>query len=131
MITNDHNSSQSYIFLTSQQLEAIELIILGSTQEVIAEKVGVNRETISRWKTRNPTFIRELKRQRQMLKHRAALRLSSLYSNSLFVIENFFKSRAIDNPDIQVALTILQTLDPYKNLAHEIELENADDLSFD
>lgn len=125
MITNDHNRSQNYDFLSSQQLRAIKLIVLGNTQEAIANEIGVNRETISRWKTRNPTFIRELKRQQQVLKQGAAFQLSTLYSDSLFVIENFFKSRAIDDSDIQVALAILQALNPYKILAVETEEENA------
>ena len=36
--------------LTNQQIKCIELMLDGESQESIAKKIGVARETISRWK---------------------------------------------------------------------------------
>lgn len=121
MITKDHRPSQNYISLSCQQRKAIDLIIIGKTQEAIANEIGISRETISRWKTRDPRFIYVLKQQREILKQAATARLSSLFSDSLSVVEKALaNSKAIENSEVQAAIAVLQALDPYKILALEV-----------
>jgi len=44
--------------LTPEQLNAIDLLILGKTDREVAEIVGVRRETITKWH-KNPFFSAE------------------------------------------------------------------------
>lgn len=43
--------------LTSQQLAALELLVAGETVVGTAASIGVARETVSRWRHRDPAFI--------------------------------------------------------------------------
>ena len=52
--------------LTPEQLNAIDLLILGKTDREVAEAVGVRRETVTKWH-KNPFFIAELNVKREEL----------------------------------------------------------------
>jgi hypothetical protein len=60
--------------LTPEQLNAIDLLILGKTDREVAEIVGVRRETITKWH-KNPFFMAELNIKREALWIDSKLRL--------------------------------------------------------
>lgn len=48
--------------LSVQQLNAVELLILGKSDREVAEQVGVTRQTVSGWRLHDPFFQAELNR---------------------------------------------------------------------
>ncbi len=53
--------------LTVAQLSAIDLLVVGKTDQETAEAVGVTRQTVNGWRNANPYFQAELNRRRQDL----------------------------------------------------------------
>jgi len=51
--------------LNDKQLQAIDLILIGNTDDWVAKYVGVNRSTVNQWKNHNPYFKAELNRRRK------------------------------------------------------------------
>jgi hypothetical protein len=58
--------------LSSQQLDAVEWILVGETDAEVGALVGVSRYTVLRWRLHTPPFAEELERRRQ--ERRAATR---------------------------------------------------------
>ncbi len=53
--------------LSVAQLNAIDLLVTGKTDQETAEAVGVTRQTVNGWRNANPYFQAELNRRRQDL----------------------------------------------------------------
>ena len=51
--------------LNDKQLQAIDLILIGNTDDQVAKYVGVNRSTVNQWKNHNPYFKTELNKRRK------------------------------------------------------------------
>jgi hypothetical protein len=51
--------------LTTKQQNAIDLLVAGSTDQSVADAVGVHRVTVTKWRTRDPHFQAELNHRRQ------------------------------------------------------------------
>ncbi|MEI2763277.1 MAG: hypothetical protein V9E95_13735 [Methanothrix soehngenii] len=97
--------------LTPEQLNAIDLLILGKTDREVAEAVGVRRETVTKWH-KNPFFSAELSIRREELWSDAKLRLKSLAHEAVNVL-----TRGLSSQDEKVAITaavhILKTVGLY------------------
>jgi hypothetical protein len=97
--------------LTPEQLNAIDLLILGKTDREVAEAVGVRRETVTKWH-KNPFFSAELSIRREELWADAKLRLKSLAHEAVNVL-----TRGLSSQDEKVAITaavhILKTVGLY------------------
>ena len=78
--------------LTPEQLNAIDLLILGKTDREVAEIVGVRRETITKWH-KNPFFSAELSLRREELWIDAKLRLKSLVHEAVNVLTGGLASK--------------------------------------
>jgi len=52
---------------TIKQLNAIDLLVAGLTDAVAAEQIGVNRNTVTKWRLYDPTFQIALNRRRSEL----------------------------------------------------------------
>ena len=61
--------------LTPEQLNAVDLLILGKTDKEVSETIGVRRETVTRWH-KNAFFIAELNARREELWVESKLRLN-------------------------------------------------------
>ena len=85
--------------LTPEQLNAIDLLILGKTDREVAEAVGVRRETVTKWH-KNPFFSAELSIRREELWSDAKLRLKSLAHEAVNVL-----TRGLSSQDKKVAIT--------------------------
>lgn len=53
--------------LTIDQQNAVDLLIVGESDQATAEAVGVTRQTVNGWRNGNPWFQAELNRRRQEL----------------------------------------------------------------
>jgi hypothetical protein len=97
--------------LTPEQLNAIDLLILGKTDREVSDVVGVRRETITKWH-KNPFFSAELSVKREELWVDAKLRLKSLAHEAVNVL-----TRGLSSTDEKVAITaavhILKTVGLY------------------
>src|SRR4051812_31457436 len=78
--------------LNDKQLAAIELLILGKKVKDVALAVGVERRTVTRWKT-DELFREELAKRRAELWSRASQRLASMVHPSLDVLESHLADR--------------------------------------
>jgi len=85
--------------LTPEQLNAIDLLILGKTDREVAEIVGVRRETVTKWH-KNPFFIAELNAQREALWTEAKLRLKGLAHEAINTLCN-----GLHSSDEKIAIT--------------------------
>jgi hypothetical protein len=97
--------------LTPEQLNAIDLLILGKTDREVAEIVGVRRETITKWH-KNPFFSVELSIRREELWVDAKLRLKSLAHEAVNVLTNGLHS-SDEKVAITAAVHILKTVGLY------------------
>lgn len=97
--------------LTPEQLNAIDLLILGKTDREVAEIVGVRRETITKWH-KNPFFGAELNVKREELWIDAKLRLKSLVHEAVNVLTNGLASKD-EKVAITAAVHILKTVGLY------------------
>ena len=73
--------------LSQEQMNAVEHLLQGKSDRVVAEAVGVSRQTVSEWKNHDPLFIAELNWQRSELWREAHQRLKSLANCALDVVE--------------------------------------------
>jgi hypothetical protein len=85
--------------LTPEQLNAIDLLILGKTDREVAEAVGVRRETVTKWH-KNPFFSAELSIRREELWVDAKLRLKALAHEAVNVLTN-----GLHSSDEKIAIT--------------------------
>ena len=85
--------------LTPEQLNAIDLLILGKTDREVSELVGVRRETITKWH-KNPFFTAELNVKREALWTDAKLRLKALVHEAVNTLTS-----GLHSTDEKVAIT--------------------------
>ncbi len=110
MITENHKNSHSYAFLSKQQQKAIDLLLLGKTEKLVAEELEIARETLNRWRNHNSNFIAALSERQGLLTRR-----NNLFPWALDVIE-----QALAKSDSKVAIAVLQALAPSQ--ASELQL---------
>src|SRR5687768_9141773 len=92
--------------LNDRQLLALDLIVTGSTDTEVAAKMGVCRQTISRWRNSDADFIAELRRRRQIQFNRAADRLRALLDPAVDVIADQLNDR-YEHTRFRAASTLL------------------------
>ena len=91
--------------LSEQQLNAVEYILQGMSDRVVAEKCNVTRQTIWEWRNRDPLFIAALNQRRQEVWAGSRERLKNLATKALDVFE-----RSLDNEDPKIQLVAAQTI---------------------
>jgi hypothetical protein len=97
--------------LTPEQLNAIDLLILGKTDREVSEIVGVRRETVTKWH-KSPFFTAELNVKREALWTDAKLRLKALVYEAVTTLTS-----GLHSTDEKIAVTaavhILKTVGLY------------------
>jgi len=100
--------------LTPEQLNAVDLLILGKTDKEVSETIGVRRETVTRWH-KNAFFIAELNARREELWVESKLRLKAVVHEAVDVLTTGLRSS-----DQKIAITsavhILKTVGLYGEL---------------
>jgi DNA-binding CsgD family transcriptional regulator len=85
--TNPDKGSQAPRPLTVQQLNAIDLLLLGKSDGEVAQTLGLHRETIWQWRHNRVLFVAELNRRRCELFVGAQRRLLSLVHRAIDTLE--------------------------------------------
>ena len=109
-VTKSNESSQMPVGsrLSVEQLNAIDVLVQGRTDQETAETVGVVRETVTRWRNDNPHFTAELNRQRRLIWGDSHDRLRALASKAVDTLET-----SLDEGDSRVAVEILKAIGLY------------------
>ena len=109
-VTKSNESSQMLEDspLSVEQLNAIDILVQGRTDKETAETIGVARETVTRWRNRNPHFTAELNRQRRLIWSDSHDRLRALASKAVDTLET-----SLDEGDSRVAVEVLKAIGLY------------------
>ena len=89
--------------LSVEQLNAIDLLVTGKTDQEVADLVGVSRSTVTGWRLYNPTFAAELNKRRKEVWGAAGDRLRTLLLKAFDAVES-----ALDAGDVKAALEFLK-----------------------
>ena len=89
--------------LSIEQLNAIDLLVVGKTDQEVARAVSVSRQTVCGWRLYHPDFQAALNKRRREVWGAAADKLRSLLPKALEVIE-----RELEREDVKVALDIVK-----------------------
>jgi hypothetical protein len=89
--------------LSVEQLNAIDLLVTGKTDQEVADLVGVSRSTVTFWRLYNPTFAAELNKRRKEVWGAAGDRMRTLLLKAFDVVES-----ALNAGDIKAALEFLK-----------------------
>lgn len=95
MGTEEHIDAR-LMALSIEQQNAIGLLITGLTDREVAERVGVRRETVTKWRLYHPAFRAELNRIRKGLWEQGVDRLRNLVPDAVSVLEEVIHD--INNP---------------------------------
>lgn len=101
--TANQNKSQHKQELSIEQLNAIDLLVLGKTDREVAEAVGVHRCTVTGWRLYNPYFQAELNRRRKEIWGAAVDRFRSLLLKALAAVE-----KSLEEGDAKTAIEVLR-----------------------
>jgi hypothetical protein len=93
--------------LSTEQRLAIELFLLGKTDQQVADAVHLERSTITRWRLYHPLFQTELNRQRQALWLNHADRLRAMAATALDLIQSHLASSS-ERSSFRAAINILK-----------------------
>ena len=89
--------------LSEKQYQAIDLILQGMTDEEVASRIGISRQTVNKWKNKNPAFIAELNRRRKEIHDASRDKLIRLASKAIDTLE-----QEVEAGNWKVALEILK-----------------------
>ena len=109
-ITKSNKSSQESQGgnLSVGQLNAIDILVQGKTDQETALAVGVTRETVTRWRNDNPHFAAELNKQRRSIWAASHDRLRSLAGKAVDTLET-----ALDSGDSRIAVELMKAVGLY------------------
>src|SRR5258706_7888421 len=93
--------------LSSEQRLAIHLLLLGQTDQNVADAVHLERSSITRWRLYHPTFRAELNRQREALWLNHADRIRAIAASALDVLQNHLSSTS-ERSSFRAAISILR-----------------------
>jgi hypothetical protein len=97
--------------LTEKQMAALDLMLVGASDQKIAEEISVTRSTVWRWRNENPYFRAELNKRRQIVWMSLQDQLRGLAERSLSVLGD-----AIDAGDTKVAVEIIKSMTKLGNI---------------
>ena len=108
MSTENHKESQGSAALSLRQKNAIDLLVTGLYDREVAEKIGVQRETVTRWRLYDPDFRIELARAREALWSEYADKMRSLLPKALRVLDEGLELDGLLFQRLKIALSILK-----------------------
>jgi hypothetical protein len=94
--------------LSIEQRNAIDLLILGKTDQETADTVGVSRETVWSWHHERPLFMSTLELRRAEVWGTAGERLRSLMAKA---VDNL--AEAVESGDVRVSIELLKVTGMY------------------
>jgi hypothetical protein len=109
---HSHNSQQNPTWkpLSVEQQNAIDLLILGKSDQEVAETIGRDRTTVWEWRHAHPLFMATLERRRAEVWRQPQERLRSLMSKA---VENL--AAAVEDGDLKASIELLKAVGLYGN----------------
>ncbi len=104
-----HNATKGDT-LTVEQENAIDLLILGKSDQEVADAIDRHRSTVLKWRLYDPHFQAELNARRQALFSSSADRLRALIPVALDVIEEELVNTPPGSGRAQIALALIKML---------------------
>ena len=108
----NHKTPQKPTFtpkpLSIEQRNAIDLLILGKTDQETADTVGVSRETVWSWHHEHPIFMNTLERRRAEMSGSAGERLRSLMQKAIDNIAGL-----VETGDFDASIAVLKITGMY------------------
>lgn len=108
--------------LTIEQLNAIDLLITGKTDQAVADAVGVSRPTVTSWRLYDAYFQAELNQRRKEVWGASADRIRALLPKALDTLE-----KAIDEGSYQAALAVVK-MAGLDGVAGKIDTDDAEEI---
>ena len=108
--------------LTIEQLNAIDILITGKSDQAVADAIGVSRPTVTSWRLYDPHFQAELNRRRKEVWGASVDRMRALLPKAFDVLE-----RALDEGSYRAALELIK-LAGLDGVAGEIGTDNAGEI---
>lgn len=99
--------------LNTKQENAINMILQGSTDNEVADSIGVSRQTVNDWKNNNYHFIAELNRRRQEIWNIQLEYFRSLMAKALSVLEEDLQDQSDKKLRQQAAVHVLKGVGVY------------------
>ena len=93
--------------LTDRQLAALALLATGKSVQMVADELGVHRQTLWRWRAHNARFRAELRRRQREMWEESMTRLQGMLHPSIDVIDSFLNAR-YDMHRFRAATTVLR-----------------------
>ena len=104
--------------LSSQQLQAISLLLAGKNLTAISRQLRCTRKTLAKWKTSNPHFIAAFNSAKNEMFEGANNRLQSLVDKAIGVLE-----KNLDDGNCAAAFQVLKIIDlKQKELETDVEI---------
>ena len=119
--SNETSQGPSSSRLSVEQLNAIDILVQGRTDQETAATVGVARETVTRWRNDNPHFAAQLNRQRRLIWSNSHDRLRALVSKAVDTLD-----AALQNGDARAAVEVLKAVGLYGQVQPPSGPEDAD-----
>lgn len=108
--------------LTIEQLNAIDVLVTGKSDQAVADAVGVSRPTVTKWRLYDEYFQAELNRRRKEVWGASADRIRALLPKALDTLE-----KAIDEGSYQAALALIK-IAGLEGVAGNIGTDDAEEL---
>ncbi len=106
--TNERGGAKGRKKVTVRQQQAIEVLLIGGTDQQAAEKAEVSRSTVTKWRN-NPAsaFAEELERAREEMRKRQNARILAAGSLAVRALEDGVKDTRSPSARISAARTIM------------------------
>lgn len=119
--TNSYKREQG---LTIEQLNAIDLLVIGKVDQDVADKIGVNRVTVTKWRNYDIYFQAELNKRRKEVWGSSLDRLRTLLPKAIERLE-----QEVENENgWKIALELIKLIKIDSNQIINIGHDNADQL---
>lgn len=93
LVHNDSQSELEHPNLTPKQRRAIKLVATNNTDAEVAQKVGVNRETVNRWRRRNSDFQKAVEEYRKQLFENERIKMAENLSQFNAAIQKYLPKK--------------------------------------
>jgi tRNA A37 N6-isopentenylltransferase MiaA len=113
--------------LSAKQQRALEVLLVGGTDQQAGETAGVSRNTVAQWRTQNEAFVEALSDLRQDLLRRTVARLHAATAIAVKALEELVKDTRYPAVRVTAARAILELsrkaieIDELEARVHELE----------
>lgn len=114
--TNSYKREQG---LTIEQFNAIDLLVLGKTDQDVADKVGVNRVTVTKWRNYDIYFQAELNKRRKEIWNSSIDRMRALLPKAMERLEQEVDSEHGWKIALELIKLIKIESNHIKNIGHD------------